>query len=206
MIGQRFNKLVVISEHAQRKNGSKAFVCQCDCGKTTVIRKDTLKSKSKSCGCEKGNRIHNQSKSEIYSIWKGMRNRCTNKKSKAWQYYGAKGITVCEEWSSFNQFVVDMGPRPSKKHSIERKDTTKGYSKENCKWATIAEQNRNKTSSIFLTYNGKTQSLKDWAKEIGKPYDALHYRFFCGWEHKDIIEKPLKKTTGKGGDSNSLHN
>ncbi len=92
---------------------------------------------------------------ELYYTWKEMKQRCHNKKNKCYHLYGARGITVCERWRySFLTFVKDLGPKPSKKHSLDRIDNNKGYSKENCRWATPSEQVRNRRSSNLKNVNG----------------------------------------------------
>ena len=95
----------------------------------------------------------------LYGIWKGMRNRCTNPKNKAYPGYGGRGISVCEAWDDFDQFCQDMGDRPSPTHSIDRIDNDKGYSPDNCRWATPAEQCVNKRLR-------KDANLDSWWRKV----------------------------------------
>lgn len=106
-----------------------------------------------------------------YRIWCGMINRCHNPNSHNFKHYGAKGITVCDEWRhSFPNFVGDMWPRPSLNHTLDRIDGSKGYSPGNCKWSTSKEQNRNKTSRVTLTLNGETKGISEWIEILGLEY------------------------------------
>lgn len=108
-----------------------------------------------------------------YTIWGEMKARCLNKNR---ENYGGRGITVCSRWLRFEEFIKDMGTRPSKNHSIDRIDNDKGYFKENCKWATWKEQSRNKRNNVNITYQGKTQCLPDWAEELGISKSTLQSR------------------------------
>jgi hypothetical protein len=108
-------------------------------------------------------------------IWKTMRARCNNPKSKGYAGYGARGIRICPEWESFEQFLADMGVRPDGM-SIERIDNDKGYEPSNCKWATNAEQCRNRRSTHLITHEGETKCRKDWADQIGIPPSMLMRR------------------------------
>lgn len=109
-----------------------------------------------------------------------MRQRCINPKAEGYCYYGAKGITVCDEWSSFEKFLEDMGERPSPKHSLDRIDGTKGYYKENCRWATIDEQARNKSRNRWLEFNGEKLCIQDWATKLGISGDCISFRLKKG--------------------------
>ena len=117
-----------------------------------------------------------------YGIWQGIKSRCRLKTNHAYARYGGRGIDVCDEWfDSYLEFLRDMGPRPSLKHSVDRIDNHKGYSKENCRWATRKEQGRNKCNNRILTHNGKTQPLSVWVEETGLTDGTIDSRIRRGW-------------------------
>lgn len=126
------------------------YLCTC-CNKVCTKRIDYA-LKLKSCGCKKPDIPikHGMSKSSEYSIYQGMKNRCKNTNDKKYYLYGGRGIKVCDRWlESFENFFEDMGFKPNS-CTLDRKNTNLGYSKENCKWATIFEQNNNKRNNVFV--------------------------------------------------------
>ncbi len=147
-IGSRYGKLVVTS--VEGYDGKARLVCaRCDCGSSVTVRFESLRSgNTKSCGCRRlrGDlrRTHGHSKHlPEYFIWKGMRQRCSNPRNQKFKDYGARGISVCERWDSFEAFLSDMGRRPSPGHSIDRKNNDGNYEPGNCRWATAKEQAAN---------------------------------------------------------------
>jgi hypothetical protein len=110
---------------------------------------------------------HGMSASKEFGVWWAMRQRCENPRNKHFYNYGARGIIVCKRWMKFANFISDMGSRPFAGATIERKDNDGPYSPENCRWATRAEQQRNRRNNVKLTINGETAVLKDWAARHG---------------------------------------
>ena len=145
-----------------------AFKCRCQCGKIAVVCSQHLREgRSKSCGCQRpgGLKTHGRSKTAEHQIWSQMKARCLNQRSANWPSYGGRGITICDEWrNSFEQFMSDMGPRPSKRHSVDRIDNGRGYSPDNCRWATLTQQARNTRSNRMIEYGGCSRPLAEWAE------------------------------------------
>ncbi len=119
-----------------------------------------------------------------------MRDRCNNPNNRAFKNYGARGIKVCPRWNDYRNFIRDMGPKPSPKHTIERKDVNGDYTPENCVWATHAEQNRNRRSTKFLTYKGETLTHTEWSKRVGLSKNTIGRRRAAGWSVDDILSLP----------------
>jgi hypothetical protein len=126
-----------------------------------------------------------------YQAWVKMLSRCYNQRDASYHNYGGKGIRVCKEWrESFEAFYRDMGGCPAKL-TLDRRQSTGDYTKENCRWATRAEQARNRCNTRLLTLNGRTQCLKDWAQEMGVTQSALANRLNRGWSVERALTTPL---------------
>lgn len=119
-------------------------------------------------------------KSPTYHTWQGMKARCHNSKSPVFDYYGGRGVSICERWQKFDNFLADMGVRPEGK-TLDRIDPKGDYCPENCRWATWSEQQRNRSSTVMLTYRGETMCIKDWAERIGIASRSLTNRIQAGW-------------------------
>lgn len=131
-------------------------------------------------------------RSRTYTSWECMKNRCTDPSIHNFRVYGEKGITICPEWLVFENFLRDMGERPVGK-TLDRLDNAKGYYKDNCKWSTPAEQNRNRSTNNFLTHNGETLCLVDWAKKLGCNHQTLGERLRRGWSTAKTLDTPVKR-------------
>ena len=123
--------------------------------------------------------------------WGAMRQRCNNPRDRAYRWYGARGIKVCERWSSFKHFLADMGPRPSDAHSLDRIDNDGDYTPANCRWILHSAQMRNTRANRMLTHDGVTLCLTEWAMRKGMKPKTLHQRLLNGWSVADAIESPV---------------
>lgn len=131
--------------------------------------------------------------SRTYNIWTFMIQRCNNKNFSEYHRYGARGITVCDHWLSFQNFLSDMGECPNGR-SIERRENDKGYEPSNCRWATARDQARNRRSNRWLTHDGRTQLLIDWADELNITHAAILKRFQRGWSIEKVLSTPKGKS------------
>lgn len=174
LVGSKFGKLTVVSlSHTEK---TQYWNCLCDCGKSVVVVTRNLRiGHNKSCGCHKGlarlTHGHGKANNLTYMSWQSMKKRCNlNPKSEYYARYYGRGIRICDNWiNSFENFLADMGERPSKQHTLERKKNNLHYEKENCSWETMYVQHRNKENSKYLEYNGERMIQADWARKFNTP-------------------------------------
>ncbi len=140
-----------------------------------------------------GNFTNEFKKMPDHGSWRAMWERCTNTKYRKYNLYGGRGITVCDRWKSFQNFIDDMGYKPDKKYSIERKDSNANYCPENCLWATQKEQMRNTSKNKFLTFNGITKCVSEWCEELGITISAVVNRLEHGWIIERTLSTPVRK-------------
>lgn len=198
MTGEVYDRLTVISYQ-----GSGRWVCECECGTTKPVSGvDLRRGRIRSCGClwreklEAGTRptVHGLAGTPEYNTWQSMHRRCQDSERLEYQYYGARGIKVCDRWSSIEAFIEDMGPRPAG-YTLDRIDPTGNYEPSNCRWADNDTQQNNKRASRRLTIGGRTQSLTQWAREVGISDQGLAARLHRGMTPEQAISTPL---FGKG--------
>ncbi|MGX6999880.1 hypothetical protein [Caballeronia sp. KNU42] len=195
--GDVFGRLTVIARAESSKKYDYRWSCRCECGGEIVVAACNLRTgNTSSCGCLRLERLraatstHGESGSRAYGIWSGMHSRCSNPGSDDFENYGGRGISVCERWNSFENFLADMG-RPAYGMTIERDEVNGMYEPNNCHWAGRKEQNRNKRTNQLLTYRGETMCLVEWAERIGVAYWTCHARLRRGWTAQQIIETPV---------------
>ena len=205
LTGQTFGRLTVRERAENTKDGKASWKCICECGnEITVIGKDLRSGNTKSCGCYSREvasmkaKKHGYSKSRIHNIWLMMKQRCYNPKYPQFKDWGGRGITICDEWlgehgaENFIKWAKENGYADNLE--IDRKNNDGNYCPENCRWATRKEQANNKRCTHLITFNGKTQSIKQWAEEIGINYGTLISRIEdYGWS----IEKALTTAVQK---------
>jgi hypothetical protein len=168
------------------------WLCTCKCGTSKEVEANSLRrGLSKSCGClpNQRHKTHGMRHTPTYNSWVAMRQRCYDPGSGRYERYGAVGVTVCDRWrNSFEDFLADVGVRPTSKHSLDRKDGTKGYEPGNCEWATSKQQALNRKSTRWFTHDGKTLCLKDWCRERGLNRKTVTSRLRTGWEMAEALE------------------
>lgn len=127
-------------------------------------------------------------KTSEYNIWVTMRQRCNNPKDQVYHRYGARGIKVCDRWSSFKLFLADMGPRPSKDHSLDRYPDMKGnYEPNNCRWATSTEQANNRSTNRHIELNGRRVTIMQAERITGVHHHTIIYRLNAGKSPEEAV-------------------
>lgn len=203
MINKRFNRLLVLKDSGKRrsKRGGIIWSCLCDCGKEVEVRGDHLRGNYiKSCGClnreivskQKTRLTHGKTKTPIYNIWRGIIERCCNKDSGVYKYYGGRGIFICESWKQFENFYKDMGDKPNNM-SIDRINNNDGYYKENCRWSTMKEQSNNRRSCVIIELDGIKMNMKQWSEKYNISNKTIHKRIKDGWSIEDAIKTPTRR-------------
>lgn len=206
--GMIFGRLKAIQRIAFDKNHHSLWQCECSCEEHNLIVVDIYSLKSghtKSCGCLKKetscqngkksrdkirqqSTIHGETKTRLYHIWSNMKQRCNNISHKDYPNYGGRGITYCPEWENYLNFRIwafDNGYNNSL--TLDRIDCNGNYSPDNCKWATLIDQARNKRKTLYMTIGGVTHTLCEWAEISGINYRTLKYRFQNGWDESEIF-------------------
>ncbi len=196
MTGKTVNGITVVCGIGSR-SGKRVWKCICQCGIYFEAVGTGLRSGSvKGCAaCTKANILraitkHSAIGTKEYITYNAMKSRCTNPKDKRYERYGGRGINICDRWmESFNNFLMDMGPKPSDGHSIERLDVDKGYEPSNCIWATLSEQANNRTNNTRIEIDGRVQNINQWSKESGVNRTVILRRLKRGVSGKQLIFK-----------------
>lgn len=201
LTGRKFGRLTALKfDHRNKKHTY--WVCGCECGKQSSVTQNSLcGGKTRSCGCLVGDTQRashttygytvGHKLSPEYMAWCAMKSRCYNKNDGRYEYYGARGIAVCEEWrKNYVQFLSDMGPRPTK-FSIERKNNDGSYAAWNCVWASAKDQVRNRSNTVFVTFNGQQMTLQEACDLVNLPYHTAYKRMWKGRPEEEWF-KPSK--------------
>ena len=202
LTGQKFGRLTVIKIVGKDKYQNIIWLCKCDCGKDVSVRSASLlKGRTVSCDCynkEKAKyafKTHGLSKTRLYRIWTGIKNRCFNENIPKYKNYGNRGIFVCDEWKndfmSFYNWAMDNGYQDDL--SIDRINVNGNYEPLNCRWITNKEQSRNKRNNNLITYNNETHCISEWAEILGFKPNDIYRRLKLGWCVEKIFNTPIKK-------------
>lgn len=216
LTGHKFGRWTVISffdkveyKYAHGRGSTcLRWLCRCECGEEKIVRGNSLKNGSSvSCRCYQrefqykrklrhghtGRAIGVDHSTPEYQAWAHMIQRCLNSSCPEYRNYGARGITVCERWMEAKNFLADMGPRPSAKYSLDRINNDGNYEPDNCRWATQHQQQRNRRTNRWIEWNGRTQVLADWARELGFPKNVITSRMSLGWTVERTFTTPYAR-------------
>ncbi len=208
LTGQRFGRYVALHRGVDWRPGNPAWVCRCDCGTEKTVRAASLRrGTTVSCGCYNSenkramcverNTTHGMSGSREYIVWSNMVQRCHDPNSTNYSDYGGKGIAVCDRWRKFENFFADMGQKPSPKHTLDRSDSSLGYSPDNCRWATMKEQENNRTNNRRITFRGETLTLMQWAERTNLRREVIAARIDrLGWSAERALTTRPDQSTG----------
>lgn len=186
--GARFGCWIVINHRIKPHH----CLCRCDCGTIRAVAWSNLSNgKSKSCGCRKVK--HRQCFTPEHQAWTQMRRRCLKKNSVQYPNYGGRGISICAQWDSFVTFFADMGPRPGPGYSLDRIDNDGNYGPENCRWATMLQQENNKRNNILATIDGVTQTVTEWCRALNISASSVWNRIHKGIAPEKAILTPFHK-------------
>lgn len=203
--GRKFNRLTIIELYSSIK-GIQKYRCKCDCGTERIVEKHSLlKGNTQSCGClrmerllakniKHGHALSGGLRTSEYMCYHKIKFRCYNKTDKDYKHYGGRGIVMCERWlQSFENFLADIGAKPTSKHSIDRIDVNGNYEPNNCRWATQKEQTRNKRNNVLLTLNGEEKCMAEWAEYFNISFFKLRNHIKQGKSMEWVRDKFNKK-------------
>lgn len=181
---EKYGMLRLLSlSHVSNKNIYALTLC--DCGRESIMILNNVVKSNSSCGCARmkaiaeKNKTHGMKGTRTYSIWHSMRSRCKNVNHPSYKDYGGRGIFIDKRWDKFENFYIDMGDVPRGK-SLDRIDNDRGYSKQNCRWATSEEQCNNRRNSKLYLIEGKSMSLPQWCRDRKMPMTTVKNRILRG--------------------------
>ena len=218
LAGQKFGRWSVLHYQGYIR-GMALWRCRCECGNEADVPRNNLRSgKSISCGCYRAEdlsiriKTHGASgykgknRGPLYVTWVDMRRRCYTSTAINFPDYGARGITVCDRWrfgedgkTGYECFVADMGPKPSRAHTIERKEVNGNYEPGNCEWATRSAQARNKRNNRWVMFGGERMILQDAIKASGIPDWTVRERMARGWPEDRALTQPVRVRNWRKG-------
>src|SRR5258708_4680871 len=202
LAGRSFGRLLVIERGPDYKPRIPQWLCKCECGNQKLVNGWSLRAGlTTSCGCRRREitiaRFTTHGKAHRvpeYAIWNMMIQRCTNPKNKSYGRYGARGIKVCKRWLKFKNFFADMGPKPSKEHTVERIDNDGDYTPVNCAWAKMRRQSNNRRNNRKIKFRGRKMTLRQIMEETNCQinFNTMRARVFgAGRSIEDALSRPL---------------
>lgn len=214
LAGKKFGKLTGIEYIGKNKAGWSVWLFQCDCGNLVEKHGTSVTTgHTTSCGCARvaPSKTHGLSSTSEYGSHANMLRRCSDTENAMYPRYGGRGIAVCDRWlgaDGFLNFLSDMGEKPTRKHTLERVDNDKGYSPDNCVWATKKEQGQNRSTTKLITVDGVTKSQSAWDQSKGSSINIVGDRIRRGWDAEAAVKTPVAQYTRDltlNGETHSLH-
>jgi len=204
-IGKRYGRLTVLKQLPSIKKGTdvrRVVLCLCDCGNEKEKKiKELENGSTKSCGCLHSDRAkvfnkkHGGCNTSEYRSWQGLKSRVFNKKNKKYPNYGGRGIVICDRWKdSFENFLKDIGKKPTGKYTIGRIDNDGDYCPENCRWENDFQQAQNKTNNTKILYNGELKCIDTLARECGVERRKFRWRISKGLNIEQSITLSRSET------------
>lgn len=193
--GQIFGRLTAVMYSSPK------WICRCSCGNSVRVLSGNLRNGTKSCGCIREidpNRFNGSVSNPTitYNSWKAMINRCDRVTHCKYSRYGGRGITYHPSWKLFDNFIRDMGNRPGREYTLDRyPDPDGNYAPDNCRWATKLEQMRNRECNHYVTLDGETKCMTDWASFYGIKLTTIYDRVARGWTVQRAIMQPVRKVS-----------
>ena len=204
LIGRRFGMLVVTGEAPRVgvKNDAR-WMCHCDCGVDKAISATCLTTgNTRSCTCLRRKATSERQTSHgdnrpgnrhpLYGVWAGIHRRCYNPHEKRFNRYGGRGIVMCERWLDYANFKADMGASYQRGLTIERINNDGNYEPNNCRWASVKEQCRNRSTSRWLEFNGQRKTVAEWAETLNLRPERISARLGAGWPVEKVLTAPLR--------------
>lgn len=194
VIGQPFSR----GSNGRKGGVSWSVVAQCGCGRIDVIPvKNIVRQRTqqcRSCQTSQRNTKHSGCHTKLYVCWKNMRLRCQNPNDDSFHRYGGRGITICKEWNDFATFRAWAGQSGYQEQlTLERLDVNGNYGPKNCTWANRTVQARNRRTNKFLTFNGETKCVAEWAEQFGIRQGTLSFRIRAGWNVGKALATPVRQ-------------
>jgi len=209
-IGATYGRLTVLGDGGYR-GATKYYACRCVCGADVSVRGwNLLHGKTQSCGCyhrevaSRQQQTHGLHATAAYKSWRSMLARCADPRHPHYAEYGGAGITVDPAWTDVEAFVADMGQPPTG-HTLDRIDNTKGYSRDNCRWASRQQQANNRRNNYTITHNGQTKTAAEWARELGMSPNALKDRIARGIPIDEALSRPKQENKTAVFDGRTLN-
>lgn len=214
--GERYGKLVAIRRAGANKHGVSMWLCRCDCGVEKIVSSMCFRAgKTKSCGCHRSDVLcagraglhaqslrHGKSNTREHRIWQNILHRCLTPTAGGYERYGGRGVKVCDRWqgkSGFESFLADMGPAPSRSHTVDRIDNDGNYEPENCRWATPKQQATNRRNNKPLEFRGEVKLMCEWCALLGIHKATLSGRLKRGWSVEKALGTPSRSSRASAG-------